>query len=110
MTPQACCRWQRCNASVCPLDLRDGYHRSGEPVCYYLRNSGKAGAGERFRGDPVFQEVILGIGKVRARYPAIAKAIDRAAKSPFKAEHWRSKGRALCTPESQGDPEATQAE
>ncbi len=92
MNPQDCSRWQHCNASVCPLDPSDGCHLPGEAVCYYLRNSGKAGAGERFQDDPVFQEVRLGIGKVRERYPAIARVIDRAAKTPFQGEHLRRNG------------------
>jgi hypothetical protein len=47
-----CPRYIDCSAPLCPLDpdWRTRIHRSGDRVCFYLREAVKAGAPERFKG------------------------------------------------------------
>lgn len=49
-----CPRYQTCNASVCLLDPIPTVHLSGEPVCFYLRSSGKRGS-RTVQGRPHFR-------------------------------------------------------
>jgi hypothetical protein len=62
-------------------------HLPGERVCYYLRNSGKAGACERFAGDPIFQAVLEVLPAVTAKHPDIARSVARSAQSGFQGAH-----------------------
>src|SRR5262245_36518054 len=78
---------QTCNAPVCPLDPVPTVHLGGEPVCYYLRNSGKPGAGERFTEDPVFAACLARLPEISTQYPDIDRAVERAAKTGFLGGH-----------------------
>ena len=44
MKPESCPRFDRCGASVCPLDPGYGLHLHGETCCYYLLALDKADA------------------------------------------------------------------
>lgn len=103
MTSKDCPRFNSCNASLCPLGpdaSHTGYHAGGDPVCYYLRMSGKAGAAERFADDPAFAACLERLPAVVAEYPSIGKAVAQAAKSGFPSEHLRKKPQlgANCDP------------
>ena len=92
MTSNDCPRFNSCNACLCPLGQdasHTGYHSGGEPVCYYLRMSRKAGAAERFADDPAFAACLERLPGVVAAYPSIGKAVAQAAKSGFPGEHLR---------------------
>ena len=92
MTSNDCPRFNSCNASLCPLGQdasHTGYHAGGDPVCYYLRMSGKAGAVERFADVPAFAACLERQPAVVAEYPSIGKAVAQAAKSGFPGEHLR---------------------
>jgi hypothetical protein len=83
---ERCPRFSGCNAAICPLaaDWRRAVHRPGERVCYYALASCKGGAADRFAGDPTYAAVLAELPAVRARHPAVAKAVDRAARSGFR--------------------------
>jgi hypothetical protein len=83
MSPSECRNFETCNASVCPLAPMQGLHALGERVCVYALASGKAGAAERYRDFPEFAEVLANLPAVVARFPAIGKAVDQAAKRPL---------------------------
>jgi hypothetical protein len=89
MKPEDCARFNTCSAPVCPLDpvWRRAVHRNGEPVCYYLRNTGKARAAERFADDPVYHVVLPMVAEVAERFPIIRGAVERAARSGFLGAH-----------------------
>jgi hypothetical protein len=84
LLPTDCPRFYTCSAAICPLDPIPSYHGSGDRVCYYLLNSGKAGAAERFADDPVFQIGLERLPAIAARHPAIASAVATAARTGFK--------------------------
>ena len=54
MTPTDCPKFNRCNASLCPLDehWRRRSMTYGDSVCFYLTESVKDGAEARFKGVP----------------------------------------------------------
>jgi hypothetical protein len=82
-----CPRWHSCSAALCPLDFpHQGYHRNGERICYYLLESHKDGADERFADDWVFHECKLRLPFIAERYPSIQKAVDKAARLPSRRE------------------------
>ena len=90
MTSSDCPRFHTCNAALCPLGndpSHRGHHRGGEPVCYYLRMSGKVGAGERFANDPAFAACQNRLPEITETYPAISKAVAQASKSGFPGGH-----------------------
>jgi hypothetical protein len=62
-------------------------HVPGEPVCYYLLNSGKVGALERFANDPVFAECTAKLPEIAERHPEIGRKVEKAAKSGFRSAH-----------------------
>jgi hypothetical protein len=80
---ERCPRFHACNASHCPLS-GEGLHLQGEKICYYLLNSGKAGADERFRDDPIFTECVSKRPQTVAKYPDIGRRVETAAKTGFK--------------------------
>lgn len=45
LVPNACPKFYTCSAPICPIDplWPLAAHLAGEPVCFYLRASGKAG-------------------------------------------------------------------
>ena len=91
MSSEQCPRFQRCNAAVCPLDKRLAMHLPNESVCYYLRASGKEGAGERFRDDPIFRACLERLPEISKRFPDIRRQVARAARKGFKGKNLRRK-------------------
>src|SRR5262245_45095518 len=90
LTGTECPRFHTCNASLCPLGedpSHTGYHVRGEPVCYYLRMSGKAGAAERFADEPAFAACLDQLPAIARHYPSIGRAVSQAAKSGFPSAH-----------------------
>src|SRR5262245_61078724 len=93
LIPVDCPRFQTCNASICPLDplWPSAVHLRGEKVCPYLLGSGKAGADEKYQGDPVFAACLARLPDVTAAHPDIARRVEKAARTAFKkgqsAEH-----------------------
>ena len=86
MIPEDCDKFNTCNASVCPLDPRweKTIHLSGEAVCLYLRNAVKVGADERYVGHAVYAACKERIPLIIAKFPDIARGLERAAKTGFK--------------------------
>lgn len=87
MRPDQCPRFQTCNAPVCPLDPVPTVHLGGEPVCYYLLASGKAGAVERFADDPTFAECVARLPELAERHPDIGRKVQVAARTGFRGAH-----------------------
>jgi hypothetical protein len=83
-TPEACPRWQKCSANICPLDpeWRDRKHLKGEPVCGLALEAVKPGADARLAGY-VRQEVVAEVSRVlpniMSRWYVIRKVVERAA-------------------------------
>jgi hypothetical protein len=94
-TPEDCLKFHTCGAPVCPLDpdWRHTVHRWGEPACYYLRNSVKAGADERFADDPVYQVCKVQLPLVCERFPDIGRKVAEATRSGFQGNHLRRENR-----------------
>ena len=84
--PEECSKFYTCSAPICPLDPKwpRAVHLGGERVCFYLLASGKEGAEERFRDDPIFAACRIALPLVVARHPVIGRVVERAAKSPFR--------------------------
>jgi hypothetical protein len=89
LRPSDCPKFETCGASVCPLDpgWRSAVHLRGERVCQYLLATGKAGAAERFAGDPVFRVVLPMVNAVAARFPDIGHKAAAAARSGFRQDN-----------------------
>jgi hypothetical protein len=83
---ERCPRFDTCNASHCPLS-RDGLHLPGEKVCFFLLNSGKMGAAERFQDDSIFAECVKKLPQIAAKYPDIGRAVEKASKTGFRSRH-----------------------
>jgi hypothetical protein len=100
LRPQDCPKFQTCNAAVCPLDPAwpRTYMRWKEPVCPYALASGKAGAAERFAGDPVFAAVLEVLPEIRKKFLPIDRAVEKAAKSGFREDNLARKA----APEASG--------
>ncbi len=94
MAPSECPKFETCNAAVCPLDplWARTVHLSGEPTCYHLRCAGKAGADERFAGDPVYRACKIALPLVCDRFPDIARRVAAAARAGFRGDNLRSAG------------------
>ena len=77
MNPTSCPIFQACAAAICPLDpsRHQAAHLKGEPVCRYLLASGKAGAADYYRDDPVFVACQEHLAEVCARHPDIARQV-----------------------------------
>lgn len=83
-----CPRFEKCNASICPLqDWSKNYHRGSETVCKYSLDSGKAGAAERYQDDPVFHHCVSQLPAISERYPTIANQVEKASKTGFRGGH-----------------------
>jgi hypothetical protein len=86
--PETCPRFHTCSAAICPLSLDEGIHLKDEAVCFYLRQSGKAGAGAYFAGkpdeEPTYRACKLALPVVTAKYPDIARHVQRASRTPIK--------------------------
>lgn len=54
--------------------------------------SGKAGAAEHYRGDPVFRVVLPLVPDVCDRHPDIRRAVERAAARGVKRGRFRAAG------------------
>lgn len=87
LDPERCPRFHSCSAAICPLDATLAAHLPGEPVCFYLRASGKEGAAERFRDDPVFAACLARLPVITGRSPDIRRRVKLAAGSGFKGGH-----------------------
>jgi hypothetical protein len=83
---EKCPRYHSCNASYCPLS-GEGLHLAGEKICHYLLSSGKDGAAERFRGDPIFAECKSKLPQVASKFPEIGRRVEVAAKSGFPGQN-----------------------
>ena len=81
MKTQDCSRHFTCNAALCPLDM-SGYHRNGETICFYLLESGKAGATDRFQHDPVYKECLTALPRIRSA--DIQKRVAKATNTPTR--------------------------
>jgi hypothetical protein len=55
-------------------------------VCYYLTESCKAGADERFADDPVFAECKRLLPEVSVKWPAIGRAVEVSAGKPSRKD------------------------
>ena len=89
MKTQDCPRHFTCNAALCPLDM-SGIHRKGEAVCFYLLESGKFGAAERFLHDPVYQNCLSALPDIRSA--DIQKRVAKAANTPTRTvPGWKRK-------------------
>jgi hypothetical protein len=86
MEPHQCRNFQTCGAAVCPLQPTRGVHLVGDRVCVYLLASGKVGAAERYRNFPEFTEVLRQLPELMIRFPAIRRAVKRAAKQPLRRD------------------------
>lgn len=86
MMARDCSKFDTCSAPICPLDAAwpKAAHLPGERVCFHLLASGKAGAVERFAGDPVFRACRLALPLVKAAHPTIRRAVEAAARRGFK--------------------------
>jgi len=88
-TPEACPRFARCNANVCPLDSlwpRRSYIR-GESICLYLREVVKTDGKALLRGcipTELLKEVVRALPRIIARYSGIHHGLIRAATTPSK--------------------------
>jgi hypothetical protein len=89
---ERCHRFLTCNASHCPLS-EEGLHLPGESICYYLRNSGKPGADEKFRDDPVFSECLDKLPGIVAKFPDIGERVDQCSKTPFAVQNCNPKSK-----------------
>ena len=87
LDPEQCPRFHSCSAAICPLASTLAAHLPGEPVCFYLRASGKQGAAERFRDDPVFAACLARLPVITAKSPDIRRRVELAARSGFKGGH-----------------------
>lgn len=92
VTPADCPRFDRCGANVCPLDesWRQRKHLPGEPVCHYLLQHAKPGGDARMRGsvrDELWQAVLLRAPAILARFYAVRRACERAARSGFRGDN-----------------------
>jgi hypothetical protein len=85
--PQACPKFMRCNAPICPLDerWRQAVHLQGERVCYYLTVSGKVGVKGQYGTDRIFLAVLDQLDEVCRKHPIIAKRVAQAAKTGFRS-------------------------
>ena len=82
--PQDCPKFEDCRAPVCPLDAccLNTQHLEGEPVCFYLVEFVKEGAGSRFltlpHGDKWVSVLSLVLPDVKKLYPDIRRKLERA--------------------------------
>lgn len=84
--PVDCPKFLSCSAPICPIDPKwpMAAHLHGERVCPYLLATGKQGAEDKYRNDPVFAACRVALPLVGARHPAIGRVVERAAGSPFR--------------------------
>jgi hypothetical protein len=79
----ACPHWQKCSANVCPLDpeWHQRSHADGEPVCFYILESVKPGAEERFEASGLydFRSTVLGpLPEIVSTWGTIRRTVERA--------------------------------
>ena len=86
MLPQSCPRWDKCSASICPLDpdwqLRVLTHE--DPTCFYLLESVKTGAKANFEGpgwEWLYQAMVAAAPAISARWGRINRKLIDAAKT-----------------------------
>jgi hypothetical protein len=80
---QACPRWQKCSANICPLDpdWRQRSHGAGDLVCFYLCEAVKPGAAGRFQALPtenMLAKVLRPLPEISARWTRIKAVLNHA--------------------------------
>lgn len=84
---EQCPRFYSCSAPVCPIDGPGPVHLKDEPVCFYLLESVKPNANERFaeHGGGMGRNLYAVMEDIRPAlvqdYYPIKKALQRAAKT-----------------------------
>ncbi len=93
--PEACPRFGKCNAPVCPLDpdWQKRLHLPGEPTCHYLRlaTKGVTLAGEEAAIGVAARRVLESLALITSpsRWGALQRAVAAAAKRPPKRGRFR---------------------
>ena len=87
-----CPRFNRCSAPICPLDLnwRRRVHLAGEPTCgvaLELQKGARTAKLGGAYGQQVVEEVSRALPKIVRRWPPIAAALERAAKSGSRVDN-----------------------
>lgn len=88
-TPQACPRFERCGATICPLDpnWRLRHHQRGDRVCAFLREQAKPGGEAVFEGSLpryIAQAIAEAAPGIYARWDTLKSAVDRAGTTGSK--------------------------
>ena len=100
--PTKCPRWRDCNANICPLDPAWELRKllSDEQVCFYLTESVKVDAADRFAAAGltwVFDACRDRDPAMRERWGRIRRSLERSAGSGSRMEtgsDLRERGRA----------------
>jgi len=90
LEPQACPRFDRCSAPICPIDpgLWKSVYRKGESICLYLRLRAKSpfwGVKAGCVPREIVQRVEEVYPEVLSRYRPIKRALEMIAQSPPKS-------------------------
>ena len=80
---RACPKFDRCAASICPLDREwhTRIYRKGEPIRFYLLEYVKPDAKARFEGSMatfIYKAIEKDIENLLCRYAPLRKALERA--------------------------------
>lgn len=82
-----CPKYSHCNANLCPLDpdISERSYLQGEPVCFYMLESAKKGAENRFKsvhsGDKLLQAIRDTLPALLIRCAPLRKPLDRAKRT-----------------------------
>jgi hypothetical protein len=92
VTPEACPRWSKCSAGLCPLGSSGptGRHVKGDPTCHFARTAVKAGGPESIalQVGPAFAEaVVRAIPAYRAAHPQLGGRLTEAARSGLRVSN-----------------------
>lgn len=88
-TPEACPRFAKCVANICPLDVDwpRRKHLRGEPICLYLREAVKVGGlavlHVHIPGE-LSKRVVRALPEIVDRYVDISRRLIRASTTPSK--------------------------
>ena len=91
ITPDACPKYEKCSANICPLD-RDWQlrtHMNSEPVCFYMREFVKQGGTARLRGyisKEMLEQIAEVLPEIKSRYINISCRLESAAKTGSKID------------------------
>lgn len=89
MDMNRCPKFESCSANICPLD-KEWFKRSdvrGEPVCYFMRESVKAGASEVFASEGLSElyDICVSMNPpIVARWPRIGYQLHDSSKNPMR--------------------------